>query len=353
MNFLADDELSREGTRDEDAIVIINEDVDWDYSFGKENTTKKDLTTAMLRGIAMSLGFGSTVCNNSTKGILFNQRTFFSPFDNLIINSDNVHLNEIPNNGCASPELVSYVTGNNVYYQMPNAIDRKLYAPTVYEDFNSLNYFDTQGDLMSYEIRAGDKNQRIDEKTLEVLRAIGWKIVENDLRIVTDDVDETGMASVSQNYNFHAETTSGNITNYSWKYELQNKDRSYVTIKTGNSSAFTIDEVDDITKYDKNVNGDIKGKITLNATINAKNVTKEFNLYFAVKPSFVSVKIDAITPIPGTKYYNLDLTVMYNGADYLYVEQSEEVSDIVDTYFVYEPYIAHLHFKNIYMIGMA
>lgn len=65
------------------------------------------------------------------------------------------------------------------------------------------------------------------------------------------------------------------------------------------------------------------------------------------------MKVDAITPIPGTKYYNLDITVIYTGADFLYAEQTEEISSIGITTYVYEPYIAHLHFKNIYKIGMA
>ena len=63
--------------------------------------------------------------------------------------------------------------------------------------------------------------------------------------------------------------------------------------------------------------------------------------------------MDAITPIPGSKFYNLDLTVIYTGADYLYVEKSEEYSDIVDTHFFYIPYIVHLRFEYIYMIGTS
>ncbi len=80
---------------------------------------------------------------------------------------------------------------------------------------------------------------------------------------------------------------------------------------------------------------------------------KCFYVYLATKPTFISVKVDAITPIPGSKFYNLDLTVIYTGADYLYVEKSEEYSDIVDTHFFYIPYIVHLRFEYIYMIGTS
>lgn len=67
MNFLTDDGR----VNSVDAIIKINDDVDWDYSFSDEVINKKNLTTAMLRAIAMSLGFGSTVFDNSAKGVVF------------------------------------------------------------------------------------------------------------------------------------------------------------------------------------------------------------------------------------------------------------------------------------------
>ena len=44
------------------------------------------------------------------------------------------------------------------------------------------------------------------------------------------------MASAFQSYGFHAETTSGNITDYSWKYELLNNEMMFDSIKVGKSS---------------------------------------------------------------------------------------------------------------------
>lgn len=348
MNFLTDNKRLAE-----DAIILVNEDVDWDYSFSGEITNKKNLTTAMLRAIAMSLGFGSSVVNNPAKGVVFSTRRYFSPFDNLIVNSNNIRLNMMPNNGRTSQELFSYVSGDNVYYKTPNNDSFKLYAPSEFHGYNYLSYFDTKGDLMSYNIRIGDKNQQIDEKTLEVLKEIGWKEPENSLKIMAKDINATGMASAFQGYSFHAETTSGSITDYSWKYELLNNEMVFDSIKVGNSSEFSIDKVDDLTKYYKNINGDIKGKISLNATVNGTKMSKVFYIYFATKPTFISVKVDAITPIPGTRFYNLDMTVIYTGADLLYAEQTEEISSVGVNTYVYEPYIAHLHFEGIYMIGVA
>ena len=347
INFLVDGKR----TEEEDAIIQINDDVDWGYSFNGEVTDKKNLTTAMLRAIAMSLGFGSSVVNNAVKGIVFSTRRYFSPFDNLIVNSNNVHLNEMPNNGRTSQELISFVKGDNVYYKTPNNNNFKLYASPAFQGYNYLSYFDTEGDLMSYDMRIGDKNQQIDEKTLDVLRTIGWEEPENSLKIIATDIDATGMASAFQTYSFHAETISGSITDYSWKYELLNNEMVFDSIKVGKSSEFSIDKIDDLTKYYKNINGDIKGRISLTATVNGKDMYKVFYVYLATKPTFVSVKVDAINLIPGTKFYNLDLTAIYSGADNLYAELSEEFSIAIRSRSYEVPYMAHLHFENIYRDG--
>lgn len=348
MNFLTDN--VRES---EDAMIRINEDVDWDFSFSKKNVGKKNLTTAMLRAIAMSLGIGSTVIDNPVTGITFLVSGCFSPFDNLVINSNNISLNKMPNDGRTSEELQSFVKGDNVYYRTLDKDNFKLYASPDFEGYNYLSCFDTEGDLMSYNMKTGDKNQQVDANTLEVLEMIGWKEPESRLKIKAAGIDDTGMASALQNYSFHAETTSGDITEYSWKYELLNAYMDYESIKVGESAVFTIDKVDDQTKYYKNVNGDIKGRITLNACVNGKKESKVFHVSLATRPTFISVKVDTITPIPGTNYYNLDMTAIYTGADFLYAEQTEEISSIGITTYAYEPYIAHLHFENIYKIGMA
>lgn len=69
------------------------------------------------------------------------------------------------------------------------------------------------------------------------------------------------------------------------------------------------------------------------------------------KPVFISVTVDAITPIPGSKFYNLDLTVICSGAESLYAELSEEFGIVIKSRSYQEPYIVHLHFENIYMDG--
>ncbi len=168
----------------------------------------------------------------------------------------------MPNNGRTSQELISFVKGDNVYYKTPDNNNLKLYASPEFQGYNYLSYFDTEGDLMSYDVRIGDKNQQIDEKTLEVLKTIGWREPENSLKIIAANIDATGMASAFQSYGFHAETTSGNITDYSWKYELLNNEMMFDSIKVGKSSEFSIDKVDDLTKYYRNINGDIKGRIS-------------------------------------------------------------------------------------------
>lgn len=349
QNFLTDDER----VYDEDAIILINEDTDWEYSFNGKAVDKKNFTTAMLRAIAISLGFGSSVVNDVSHGIIFSIEGCFSPFDNLIVDSNNVRLNEMPNNGVASHELSSFVSEERVYCKTSANESFRLYTSRRFQGYNYLNYLYFDGDLMSYNTRTGDKIQQIDEIVLGVLRTIGWEEPESNLRIIAEGIDDTGIASSSQSYNFHAETTSGSIANYSWKYELLDNEMEFVTIKTGDSSDFSIDEIDDVTKYNKNINADIKGKISLTATTaDGKKKSETFYVYFATEPTFVSVKV-AITPIPQKRFYNLDIALIYTGTDFLYAFKTEENSSFGESAYVYEPYLTKLHFEGVYMIGMA
>jgi len=348
LNFLTDDERAY----GEDAIILINEDADWECSFGKA-TGKKNLTTAMLRAIAISLGFGSSVVNDPERGITFSVKGCFSPFDNLIVDSNNVHLNEMPNNGATSQELTSFVSVERVYCKIPDNESLRLYTSQRFHDYNYLNYLYFDGDLMSYNTRTGDRILQIDENALAVLKTIGWKEPENNLKIIAEGIDDTGIASTSQGYIFHAETPVGNTTNYSWKYELLDNEMKFVTIKTGESFEFSIDKIGDLTKYAKNIDGDIKGKVSLTATVDGKKMSKAFYVYFATEPTFVSVKVDAITSDPGSMFYSLDITVIYTDADYLYVEQSEEFGVVIHSHSYDELYSIKLHFEHIYKEGKA
>lgn len=69
------------------------------------------------------------------------------------------------------------------------------------------------------------------------------------------------------------------------------------------------------------------------------------------KPIFISVTVDAITFIPGSVFYSLDLTVICSGAESLYVEQSEEFGVFMNTHTFDAPHIVHLHYEHIHMDG--
>lgn len=61
--------------------------------------------------------------------------------------------------------------------------------------------------------------------------------------------------------------------------------------------------------------------------------------------------VDAITFIPGSVFYSLDLTVICSGAESLYVEQSEEFGVFMNTHTFDAPHIVHLHYEHIHMDG--
>ena len=88
-------------------------------------------------------------------------------------------------------------------------------------------------------------------------------------------------------------------------------------------------------------------------TADGKKKSETFYVYFATEPTFISVKVDAITPNPGTNFYSLDVVAFYTGADYLYVEQSEEFGILVNSHSYDALYSIKLHFEYIHKDGKA
>ena len=110
--------------------------------------------------------------------------------------------------------------------------------------------------------------------------------------------------------------------------------------------------MDDPSLYD-HLDVNIQGKITLEVYVGEQVIKRDLTLYLELKPKFVSVNINSITPDADGDLYTLDVTVIHQGADYLYYELEQEFSSNLWTEFIREPYIANIHFSEIYMRGIA
>jgi hypothetical protein len=185
-------------------ITFNNRPNMWYFEGDQDGVQNKyDFKTATLRAIAQLLGFKSTLSNMPFPR--FNYGTYNgivarSPYDYNVINSNNKVLASIQNGQDA--ELSQYVTGNNVYWKYPNT-GYKIYAPSTFKQGLSMDYFDSQGELMSYDFKSNECIWRIDDKVLQVLKDIGWQTQNDALKINCSTIDQSGIANAYNSYYFH------------------------------------------------------------------------------------------------------------------------------------------------------
>ena len=340
-----------------DALIYINKATAWDCSYHDEvNTSTRSLTYAMMRAIAISLGFGSSVTQKSIRGediIAFGYKEGHSAFDNFIFSSEGKFLKDISNVGNhENQELSAFAqpaTDVSLYALKQDAA-HKLYAPANFEVYKSLVYLDNEKSLMHYDLKTGTKQFRIDDTTVELLDAIGWETnAPKDVEIVGQGIDDTGLASAYDNHHFVLQNHNGGaITNAQWTYILPMADgKDSVISKSEGNLVFDIEAIEDETQFQINMNGDISGQIVFTGTINGKEVEDVFYLSLELKPRIKEVNIlkkESNYPLDS---YDLYYTVEYVGSDHLFIQVEEEYGVGMESQFVYEPFFAHVVSKYI------
>lgn len=351
-NLFADRETS---DKSPDAIIRINNLKNWDCSHSETSVGNQNLTYAMLRAIAISLGFGSSITQKTIRGnniITFAINSGYSIFDNLIFSSSGQQLNGIPNIGTReNTALTDFVQPTNgvCIYALKADESHKLYAPETFHPYKSLVYLDNGNSLMHYNLNIGDKRLQIDNITIELLKAIGWDIrSEKEIKIVGIGINDNGIASAYDNHQFQVQNnTSYPLSDIQWTFTLPAATGGDIVVcqKSG-SSTFDIPAIDDESLYKININGDIYGKISLTGTLNGKTVNDTYRISLELKPKIKAVNI-LQKEIDGEFFYNLHYTVEYVGADYLYVELEEETVSSLYCSYIYEPFFAHIVTKHI------
>lgn len=324
-----------------DGWITLNSDIDWNCRFSKDATSEYNLPTMVLRGIAKCLGFGSCIIEESPDqfSYLWGYPTYF---DNLLY-STSTALSDLRE---GSPEMANFVTSNNVYFRSESK-DYKIYAPKTFIPYLSLCYFDDNNSIMSYSLGQGNVDLSIDDKTLDILRAIGWNLPQATLHINCNNISDTGIGSSYESHTFSMDKGNVNVSNFSWRFLLKNKQGSYTQISTGNSENFTIDKISSADNFYININGDLEGRIECEYSINGKRHSAvPFTLSLELKPIIQS--IDNISTINTGDYeFSLMFDVKYTGADYVSVEIEEEYNTTLRNYRFDEPYIAHVKTGNI------
>jgi hypothetical protein len=294
-------------------ITFNNNPNIWYFEGDQEGVQNKyDFKTATLRAIAQVLGFKSTVSNHSTPRVQGDNNNIpvYSAYDRNIINSNNTLLSSFPAGQSAG--LSTFVTGNNVYWKVPNT-GYKLYAPSTYKQNLSVNYFDSQGELMSYDFKSNECIWQIDDKILQVLKDIGWIVQDDAIKINCSGINETGIANLYNSYTFTASANGNTITNHQWIYRIKNIDGTYETIKTANTSTFAISPITISSQYARNSDGDLIGEIGLTGTVNGVSQKATLNLYLECEPGEItfSTKVNRLTE----SEYNVEITLSSKGAE--------------------------------------
>ncbi len=346
-----------------DAIITINKNVDWDcgYSVEKEYGIR-NLNYAMLRSIAVALGFGSSLSLanlNSGSIVKFPFPQGHSLFDNLLVSENDVWLKNLSNTGRnQNPEIINFCTGVNgsVYIDGDyiNANERekhKMYTPLNYENSKSLVYLDNTQSLMHYSLDKTSNKLQVDSLTANVLNKLGWDVVafnQNGIKIVGSGIPESGIASAYTSHLFYLEGEGKDeISNAKWFFYLPTIDGNESLQKSAeDTQSFSIDKISAPDNYAVNVNGDIYGKIVFTGMLNGTMINLQYNVTLELKPSISNVAFVKQNN-ENDNSYNVVCKVDYKGADYLYVTLEEEYGSSLRSQFVREPYLAHFVCSNI------
>lgn len=330
-----------------DASISINKQRQWECNHTHSVGENKNLTTAMLRAVGVALGFGSSVTQREN-AIVF-QESYKSVFDGLIVSSEGKHLCDM-NTPAQLSAFVQPPQSTTIFAQAGDQAKYKLYSPRRFEWGRSLVYLDSKSSLMHHELSPGEKKFQIDNTTIDLLNAIGWDIQrQGDVEIMSDKIPDTGICSAYNGYDFRIRSNlSGALTGHQWSYTLPllNGSDTTICVQTG-QSRFSIPAVDNIKKYKVNVNGDIPGEIVYTGTINGKSVKDVFHLYLEREPIIKNVKVKNIWLNPDKPTYTLFFDVEYSGASSLVITVEEDQSVGANTFYVREPFYAHVTARNI------
>jgi hypothetical protein len=344
-----------------DAVITINKNRGWDCGYNiYNNLGNPNLSYAMLRSIALVLGFGSSLVEkkyDTGNIIAFHSPSRYSPFDWLLTSSTGRSLYELKNTGKRqNPDILNFGTGvyGDVYIEGISTTyfdsKYKMYTPPTYEIGKSMSYLDNNVSLMDYRLMNSVKKMQIDSVTVSILNKIGWNVepASNNLSIVGKDIPDSGITSAYTSHSFQVEGDDvEKITNAQWSFYLPKADGTEVIEKSESGNLdFSIEKINNPDDYEINVNGDIYGKILFSCTLNGEVINLQYNVTLELKPSITNVNFVKQTK-EGMDSYDLICEVDYRGAEYLYVTIEEEYGSTLRSQFIREPYLAHFVCKNI------
>ena len=320
-----------------DGFIIFNSDIDWNCAFSSNLNTGYNITTMVLRGIALCYGFGASIRQRDTRFEYQNYNP--NAFDQLLKRkTTGKYLTSLTEGG---NEFNAFVTSDDVCAVTSNAT-YDVYAPKTYEPYRSLVYLKNDNSLMSYSLAIGNSSLQIDNATINILNEIGWQIPKTGFDIVCSDMSSNGIGSSYQQHTFLLDCGTAQVSDYKWTFKLKKMSGEYAIVSTGSGRNFTIAKITDHTGYYVNRNGDLEGRIECSYTLNGKTLAANpFALSLELKPAILSIEKRIVENESDYSYYAL-MNISYTGADYVTVEVEEDYDPSVRSYMIFEPFIAHL-----------
>ena len=331
-----------------DAIIKINAQEDWFIGISDHVVSKKNLSYAVKRAIALALGFGSSIHKNNRGNIVFSLNNGHSAGDKMIFNSTGTYLSSIPNSRQrSSSDIIIFVTGNNLYINQQDS-EHGLYAPSSFNEFKSLKYLTNPNSIMYYgdsEILSHD----IDATTIDVLETLGWTFnTSNNIEIIGENIDSTGVTTAYTSHRFYLSPNDNNLTNRHWEFRVALNNGLYQTISAATSPDFTIPTVQDANTYKHTIDGCLLGEIIFTGNLNGEDITLRYQLTLQLRPYILTVDCFSVTPSQiNPNNYDINIGVKYAGSYWLTASARERGTSIAYTYHSNKPYYANMTLSNI------
>lgn len=320
-----------------DGIILLNSNLSWNCDINTHVANENNLTTMILRGIARTLGFGSSVTQKTESKIdfYFGWPTYF---DKLLRNQ-NVWLHSMDGN---SAEMRNFITSGNVVIDTPSST-YKVYAPSVYDSGKSLYYIEGRKSIMSNSLSQGNIPLEIDDYTVDILNAIGWNIPLNDGNIKCDNLSDNYNISAYIPHTFSIDKAEGDvISDYNWSFQLKDESGVYTTVSKGSASGFIIAEISAPDGYYVNSAGEMEGRIECIYTLNGKQKRAFSDLSLDLKPVILSIDNLEVHENQEDYYFWLTFELNYRGSNKVYICVSDEESPYITRNEFYEPLLAHI-----------
>ena len=320
-----------------DGIILLNSNLSWNCDINTHVADENNLTTMILRGIARTLGLGSSVTQKTESKIdfYFGWPTYF---DKLLRNQ-NVWLHSMDGN---SAEMRNFITSDNVVIDTPSST-YKVYAPSVYDPGKSLYYIEGRKSIMSNSLGQGHIPQEIDDYTVDILNAIGWNIPLNAGNIKCDNISDNNNISAYIPHTFSIDKAEGDvISDYNWSFQLKDDSGVYTTVSKGSASGFIIAEISSPHGYYVNSAGEMEGRIECIYTLNGKQKRASSDLSLDLKPVILSINNLEVHENQEDYYFWLTFELNYRGSNKVYICVSDEESPYITRNEFYEPLLAHI-----------